>query len=361
MKENLIFNSIISLAIVVLVIVNYFKHSKNEKVIKIIHNLSFIAIIYAIILIFSLFWLFDILLFSSQDYLVIYTLVIVIQSIIFFKIYYLFSGNNNLYYILTVYFLGFFSIFARTYNFLFLIIIISFLLHLIIFVMFSYRADEYKKIGYLGIFYSLLSIIFSVIVMNNLTEIYFFSVIINVVFFILLYYFFKDLNLYPPIYKKYKQYNASMYFFKFLRYFIFVVVLTNFVFIGTIGVHELGHYVMSKVYDCESSRIVYENDFPRTEVMCTNLESNKNLVVGGFIFPFILAIFLFSLGGSFLKDISLEIIGFNFIISYHDFLELGLTDNLIMGAMILGIIFVVMGIMYLAKSITEDYTHLIFQ
>ena len=77
-------------------------------------------------------------------------------------------------------------------------------------------------------------------------------------------------------------------------------------------------------------------------------------------FCFLISVLLFVIGGKFIKDISLLMAGFNLIFSNKDFLDLGLSDNLVMATAIFGVLLLIIGMVILTRSTTEDYVHEIF-
>jgi hypothetical protein len=140
----------------------------------------------------------------------------------------------------------------------------------------------------------------------------------------------------------------------FLKHLIFIIIITNFVFIGTVTVHELGHAVSAQISNCEGTRIIYEmNSFPHTEINCENTSLKQNWVLAGILFPLAIALLLMFGGGTSIKEIALEIIGFNLAISYLDYQVLGLPKSISIIVMVFGISLSVLGLALLAKSRAE--------
>jgi hypothetical protein len=305
---------------------------------------------------FSFLWFFDFLKYRANDFEFIYSLAILVQSLLLFIIIYLFSGNKKLFYFLFFYLMVFLSFFYNAFNFLYLFLITSFLLTLLFFIGLLYKSDFYKKISYLGIIYSFVSLFLFFLLLFNIGEAYTFSLFSNFLFFILTIQILEILSKNPPLHKNYSSYGRTdSYFVTFFRYFIFILILTNFVFIATIAIHEFGHFTVAGFYDCEYKRIVYEKNFPHTEVLCRELTNRNWVTLGGLLSPFLISLFLLIVGGKFIKDISLLIIGFNLIASNKDLLDLGFSENLVMASIIAGILFLIFGIVMLARSRTEEY------
>ncbi|MBR9704690.1 hypothetical protein GOV12_04710 [Candidatus Pacearchaeota archaeon] len=153
-----------------------------------------------------------------------------------------------------------------------------------------------------------------------------------------------------------KKFKSKSLFFQYLRYLVFIITITNLVFIGTVAIHEFGHFITSKYYDCETSKIIYEEDMPYTEALCKDSKNQIIFLLSGVLFPIVLAILLFGIGGIFIRDISILIFGFNLIASFRDFRELGLSDNIVVMLLIGGVILLFIGIVLLAKSRVEEYS-----
>jgi hypothetical protein len=353
---NIIFliNSIISLAVALMLFIKFFKNY-NKEMHKIIRYFSFIGVLYFFVSVFSFLWFLNVLNYSSQDFLFIYSLVILIQSIFLFMVIYSFSKNKKMFYFLFFYFIIFLSFFSSAFNFLYLFLITSFLLTLLFFLDLSLRYGECRIPSYFGIFYSVISLLFSLLLLFQIGGIFIFSLFSNLVFFIFILIFLKNVKKYPCVdSKRIKECKQQHYILVFLRYFVFILVLTNFVFIATISIHEFGHLTVSKFYDCEYGRIVYENSSARTEILCKDLSGNIFVLFGGVLLPFLIAAALFIIGGKFIKDISLLMIGFNFIACNKDLLDLGFSENIIMLSLIAGVLCLISGIVMLIRSRLED-------
>jgi hypothetical protein len=343
-------NGIVSLIIALLLGVNFFKHYKNKKVHEIVNYLSFIGVLYLFVALFSFFWFFEALKYNPEDFLFLYSLVILIQSIFFFMIVYLMSQNKKLFYFLFFYLIIFLSFFSSAFNFLYLFLITSFLLTLLFFINLCFRKDVYSKIGYMGIFYSSFSLLLYLLLLFRMGEVFIFSFFSNLLFLILAFIFLRDIKNYPKIKSKIKRKRKGV--LVFLRFFVFILILTNFVFIATIAIHEFGHLTTARFYECSYSRIVYDQDI-HTEFLCNELPNKNIVVLGGVLLPLVIAGFLFILGGKLIKDISLLMIGFNLIAANKDLLDIGLSENIVTLSLTAGVLFLIGGISLLVKSRVE--------
>ncbi|HKL23242.1 MAG TPA: hypothetical protein VJ895_00655, partial [Candidatus Nanoarchaeia archaeon] len=155
---NLFFliNGILYFGIFLFFILKFRKHYDSSTA-KIARAFSFIGIVYFFISVSSIFWFFDLLKYSQNDFLFLYSLGMIIQSLILFKVVYLFSKNKNLFYFLAFYLLILFSLFFSIDTFLVLSLVASSLFGLLVFINFSFLDDKYKKAGYFGILYFTIS------------------------------------------------------------------------------------------------------------------------------------------------------------------------------------------------------------
>ncbi len=355
MNLLMLINFVITFAIFLATTINFFKHYRKKKISKIINYFSIIGFFYVLISVLLFIWsVFDFITYAPNDFLLLYSLTILFQTLIIFKVIGILTDNKKLSYFLFLYFIALFSLYSALFSIYYLILLISFLLLLISFLSFSSSLPDYKKSANFGIFYSSVSTLLLVFVYFNIKLISIFSLISNFLFLLFVISFFKNLKEFPPETKEKKQ-RKENYALIFLKYFIFIIVLTNFVFLGTLSLHEFGHFSVSKIYNCDEIKIVYEGNLPYTELLCQNQDSAFLGILGGITLPIIIAIILFIIGGKFIKEISLLILGFNFILSYHDFTDLNFSDNLVFFSLILGVLFLVIGIVLLAKSRTEDY------
>jgi len=353
-----IINLVVSLAVFVFLFINFIKHHKEDRVKRVIWYFLLIGCLYFIIAIFSFIWSFSILEYIETDFLFIYTLIILLQSFFLFIILYQVMYNRKLFYFLISYIVIFFLVLLLGILYMNYFIVASFLFMLLTFIGLVMTKQNYRVPGYFGIIYCIVSIFLHALFFLNIGCLCYFNVVSNFLFFIFVFYFFRKLEECPPEIVVKKGSRKKNYFIVFLSHFVFMLVLINFIFVGTIVLHEFGHLAVSNFYDCEYGKIVYEGGFPRTEIVCSDPnQDNSFLLVSGLLFPFIIAILLLIVGGKFLREIALLLIGFNLVISFKDFTDLGMHDNIIMFFIILGIFLAIAGIILLARSKTEEYIY----
>jgi hypothetical protein len=341
-------NLIVCFLVFLISIIRLIKN-KNENHKNLFITCLNIGIVYLLVSVFSFLWLFEIFFYNSYDFLIIFTIAIIIQSLSLLRLYYLMYSDKKLFYLLFFYLITLFGIFSLNL-FVYLLLISSFLLILILFIKFNPIKKWFIKATIFGIIYCLISLFVVILILFNFGEIYIFSLFTNLLFLIFFYFNLKTLDIFNPRQKQDKFIKNMPLLYLYLRYFIFIITITNFIFIGTISLHEFGHFAAANFYECESSKIIYENYLPYTEALCNDTNNQLIFTLSGFFLPLLIAVFLFIIGGIFIRDISLLIIGFNLIVSFKDLKNIGLTDNIIMVIILAGVLSIVLGIVLLAKS-----------
>ena len=352
MKILFLLNGVLFFGIFVSILINFVKHQDDQKE-RIARLFAFIGLVYLLFSISSILWAFEILDYSEFDFLFLYSVSLIFQSLMLFRIVYLFSKNKRLFYFLGFCLITLLYLIVVFHNVIVFSFLFSFFFSLFRSLEFIFIWGNYRNVGYFGILYSGISLILHFFLFYDSGSLYFFSLASNFLFLVFLFVFFKDLEKYKiRIFPKLRKERS--YFLSLLGHLIFIITLTNFIFIGTIGIHEFGHYGVSKFYDCEYRKIVYEDDLFHTEVLCEEGANSIWVVLGGILFPLLIAILLFLIGGTFMQEIAILIVGFNLISISKDFLDLGISNNFILGVVFLGALAIIYGIFLLAKSRTEE-------
>ena len=270
--------------------------------------------------------------------------------------------SKKLFYLLSIYLIPALSLFLEL-SFSNLLLISSFLLIIILFILLI-SSPAFSNSSRFAIFYASISLFLHSILLFQGEFSPVICVISNSFFLAFFFFFLIDLNKLPLDFfeKKNLKLKHNNYVFDFLRYFVFIIILTNFIFVGVLSIHEGGHFIASKLSpNCGLERIVYEGGLPHTEILCANSDVSTNLVIfGGILLPLLVALLMFFGGGTFMKEISLLIIGFDILISYKDFIDLGFSQNVSTFFSIFGGAIVLLAIGILAKSRTteEEFIHL---
>ena len=345
-------NGIISLLICLFIILHFFKQRRDKNLKKIVYWFFAIALCYLVLLIYSIIWHFGIFSYNSTDFNLIYSIIILIQTLILFKIVYFFKKDKKILYFLSSYLLAFFSFYITGFSSI--ILVVSYLLILLLSLNFVSFHKEHKNIGYSGITYSMVSLILQILLFLHIGDIFSFSIASRLLFFIFIFYFLRDLKHYQIIQSEIKT-KEEPSILLFIKYFIFIIAIINILLIGTLGIHEFGHVIISKFYNCESRSIFYEQGtYPYSEIVCDNSSGKSYITIAGPLLPIMLSLLLLIVGGGFIKSLSLIIAGFDILSAYKDLYELGLSDNVVFASTIIGFILLLGGIYLLAKSRMQE-------
>jgi hypothetical protein len=357
MKIIFFLNTIISICIFLVTVKGFLKHYKNERNNKIINHLAILGLFYLFFSILSFLWFFNFLTYSQQDFVLLYFVLIMIQTFLILLIARLLAHGKMINSLLFIYLIMIVLLVVISHNSFQIALLFSFLFLLLFFLRLSFNKGKYLKISYFGIFYSLISLIFHLSLIFGYGNAYAFNLFSNLIFLALIVVFLKNL---PNLPLRRKISKNTHYIISFFRYFTFIIVLTNLVFIGTVGMHEAGHFFIAKSYSCNYERIVYEGLLPHTEVLCSGDASRIAALVGGIGLPLVIALAIYLIGGKFLKDLAMLILGFNLIISARDLSDLGLSQNIIISVAFFGLISIIIGVVMLAKSRIEEHPNLLF-
>ena len=361
-KVLLLLNALITLAIALFLIVKFTKINKDSPSRRAYFLLFLMGTIFILPCLLFLLWFLGIISYNSSDLLFIHSIIIFFEAILLLLIVHYFRRSKKVFYLLFIYLIFIFSMVIGL-NFSDMLLISSLLLILILFILLISFPD-FAKSSRFAIFYSSISLFLQIILLFQDQFSPIITLISNIFFLIFLFFFLLDINNISTRFfeRKILRLKHSHYLFDFLRYFVFIIILTNFIFIGVLATHEGGHFLISKLTpNCGLERIVYEGGLPRTEILCDNSVSSTNKILfGGIFIPIIVALLFFFGGGTFMKEISLLIIGFDILISYKDFIDLGFSQNVSTFFSIFGGVIILLAIGILAKSRTteEEFIHL---
>jgi hypothetical protein len=361
-KFLFLLNTFVCLGISLFLIINFFKSTKKLHLKKALFLFLLMGLVFLLPSIVFLSWSFNLAVYNFNDLLFIHSIIVFFEAILLLIIIYQLRKNKKIFYLLFIYLIFILS-FLMGLDFSTFLLISSLLFIMILFIILI-SIPYFSRISKSAILYTSVSIFLQIplLIRNEFSSTA--ILISNLFFFIFLLFFIKDLKTIPQIsYEKNIKLKYNRYIFDFLRYFVFIIILTNFIFIGVLAIHEAGHFFVSKLSpDCDLERIVYEGNLPHTEILCsTPTDSSMNRIIfGGIFLPVIVALLFFFGGGTFMKEISLLILGFDILISYKDFIDLGFSQNISIFFSIFGVIIILLAIGILAKSRTteEEFIHL---
>lgn len=342
--------SFVCLIISLTLIYNYFRHYQNDKIRKVSNwfSLSFIAYLLLALLFFS--WSFEYIKYSSSDFNIIYSSILIFLVLLFFKIVFLITNDKKIFYYFIIYILlALFSLFI-TNNFYKIILPLSYFV--LLFLSFSYflARKECKHFGYALATYSAFSLLIQVLSLVGF-KISNISIIISFLFYlIVVIIFIKDASNFPRNVEKIK-YNNDSKIVNFVRYFIFVLILFNLILLSTLVIHESGHIFSAKLLNCQYHTYVFDDNGRslQTETFCSNSLTGLIVALGGIILPLIVAIIFYLVGGNLSKAISLIMLGSGVLMSSADLIVMGVSDNLVFSVDFVSVIIIVWGVVSLSK------------
>ncbi|MCK4997490.1 hypothetical protein KAS08_04245 [Candidatus Pacearchaeota archaeon] len=308
-----------------------------------------ISITYLIFAIITFFWSMGLQQFTLEKLTTLLASLIIIQTISLILILSKIQKNKKITYQIPLLLL---SIIPALINksYLHITIPVAFLITIMTFLTFI---DEHKHHITILIAYASISLMFYLSAFISTKPTLILTLISTTIFLLFFAEFLKTLF----VNKKPKHYPAHLQsspIIPFLKHLIFIIIITNFVFIGTVAVHELGHAVSAQISDCEGTKIVYEmNGFPHTEINCEDESQKQIWILSGILLPIAIALLLMFSGGTSIKEIALEIIGFSLAIAYLDIQALGIPKSIAIIVTIFGISLSILGLVLLAKSRTK--------
>ena len=348
---ELIIQGLAAALVATIAIKSFVKSYSKPKYENFYFPVIFIGILNIILVSFSFLWFFKIINYTLSDLLVMYCFLVTLQTFSFFGIIYFSLPGNKMLLLLSSYVLVIFS-FVFHFSPIYLVVGISLLVFLVLSLRLSSEVGH-KKTGYAGILYSSVSLLSLVFIFFRPFLVKFLVPLSTLFFLFFIYILTKQIKGNPLNLKKRVEDKKESSILHFIKYFIFIIVITNFIFIGTIGIHEFGHLGVSKFYDCNYRKIVYEEGVPHTEVLCGDLTNNLWVILGGVLSPILVAAILFLIGGRLIKDLSFLVLGFNLMASYQDIIDLNISQNLSIFVVALGLTFVIIGIALLARTRVE--------
>lgn len=352
MLWGFIFAGILGTLLCAYLLGHFFRHYLHEKIGRISRTVALFGLVYGGLALFSFLWGFSLLPFSLMEFFAVFAVFAVLQTLLFFRLVFLFSRSRHLFYYGVLYLCLLPLLFVSLHYASFFVSLLSYLLSLLLFSSFLSQRPSFHLLGYLGIGYSALSIAFLLAVFFSSFSASLFLVFSSLFLLVLFSLLLSDLSEKAPS-RRSSSPSSSPYFLTFVQYFVFVLTITNFVFIGTIAIHEFGHYALSQYYGCEHARVIFDSNFPRTEVLCSQDEFAPFITWAGILLPLGVAALLFFVGGVFMREIAFLVVGFNLLASHHDLLSLGVSEGLSLAVVFLGAISFFSGIVGLILSRTE--------
>ena len=256
MEIVILLSSIFALFVFLFVIYYFIRKVKFESFFKVDLSVLLIGIVYLLFSAVLISWAFGRFNFDVTDFLIVYAFVLAVEMICLINILYQYNKNKRiLYSILTLVVVVPISLLNIIY--LHLIIPISLFVILLSFLIFS---DSHQRTTTFLMIYTVFSLLAYVVSLIWQSGIPLLILVSNLLFFLFIQSFLTQLRhrqipFLPPLKKK------DSPIVHFLKHFIFIIIITNFIFIGTVGVHELGHLLAASASDnCEGNKIYLKNE-----------------------------------------------------------------------------------------------------
>ena len=350
MEVVLFITALATLSIFLVILMSLIKEIRTESLNRKEVPLTILALSYLVFTISLFLWSINFFPFNLSDFLIVFSIVLIVQTICLLTIQYEIKQNKKIFYALFPLALALPIVFYIP-NSIHLIIPITLFITLLTFLT---TISLHKKVTRYIILYTAVSLflyLFAVLWQNMITTL---TLVSSMLFLLFITSFLKSLkfNIQQSPHLSREPESPLIHF---LKHFVFIIIITNFVFIGTISVHELGHLLASSQSDCEESKIIYELEgLPHTQIKCTDTSQQNLWILGGILLPFAIAFFLFFSGGKFIKEFSAQIVGFNLILSYLDIMALGFSKAIATFSLVSGIILATFSLALLVKTRVDN-------
>jgi hypothetical protein len=346
---SIIVSFIASVGIIFFLLEGLVKNRIKDK--KFIYILGALALAYIVSLVLQTLWLFNIYSYADSDFLTLNCMVIVAEAFAFYFFVILFKKNNLTSITLTLYLIGLCLTFLSPLNFALFAMIASFFFMLLLFLnLIDSKQVIIRKISYSILMYAGISIILSFLIALGINLSLAFLTIINLLFLLVAYYLshhFPDYSAFPGTSAKDKP-----FFLMFLKYMIFIIAFTNIVLISTLSLHEFGHVLTARYYNCDARAIFFEKGlYPYSEINCGNVSGDVLIALAGLVLPIAIALLLFFIDNSIVRATALLVAGFNLIAGYKDFKEVNLSASIILVFTLFGVLLLLFGLIFLARFV----------
>ncbi|MEK6808540.1 MAG: hypothetical protein AABY14_02540, partial [Nanoarchaeota archaeon] len=346
-----ILNGLSQLAIALLAFYVLFSFYKKDKQIKLIGwILGLNGIFYFIFSFLNISWAFNFLAPNTPDFILLHTIITVISSILLLYVVYKITSNKNLIYLFLIFLISLFSITYGINSFFLITLLLTYFLIIIIFLnliivnhkSFSprnfygllylrvLRGDargsayehlqqesplktflvgdiftNYLSAGYFGISYAIISLAFLFIYLWSKLSYqlwWFIPHTLNLLILLFIFSGIKKLGVDKPPKRKMHNHPILSIILLYLKYIMFIVSMSGFIFLSTVSIHEVGHVFIAKYYGCEDTKaIIYDwGNYPHAEIKCRNSYNDTIITLGGILSTFIVIIIFLLSGNEFI-------------------------------------------------------------
>jgi hypothetical protein len=138
------------------------------------------------------------------------------------------------------------------------------------------------------------------------------------------------------------------------KFSFFVIALSVFLMLGTLGVHELGHSITAKAFGC-SHETSFGIGHAVTHVMCESSAGSILIILGGFILTLVVSLLMYFMGNDFAKRLSFLLLAFSMLISIDDFTVLNMPYSVIVIIVFISALLIGYGISLIVRNYELEY------
>jgi hypothetical protein len=295
---------------------------------------------------------------SEKDFIFMFLVTTTITSMVFVFVSYKLSRNRNLVFLFLLFLVSILAADLAREFFVPIALGISLLLLLISFSEFLFFRNRFlRRAGLMGMSSTLIMIAFSLLMVNfDANSIPWF--ITTMLLFSAVFLLFKDMQKEGPIEEHPQQHHVATHAASILlKFLIFITSLSAFIFLSVVSLHEFGHAIVGQYYGCEQYKaVIYDvSHQPRTEFSCDDPYNNFFLSIAGFAITILLGLLFLMVGDAFTYRLSTLILGYALLISYGDFLDLGLSPGLALVLTLLSVIVIIFSVIRLSSYYLSHY------
>ena len=350
-------NGLSYLAVALITFYIFFSFSKKSGTIRKLGNIFGVnGIFYLVFAFLNFSWVFNFLDPTKEDFIFMSFVLTVISAILILYAIYKITDNRNLVYLVVLFLVTIFAINFSLNSFFLFSMAASYLLIMIVFLDLIFFSNLYlRKAGFVGLFYTIISIIFLILMHYDFGSLNLLWFIPNISMFIVFYFIFLDIEklgvIEKKIFPKKKKWFMLNCINVFIKFFIFILSMTVFIMVSVIALHEFGHVIVAQYYGCEHTRaIIYDVvvKAPHTEIECSSYYNNLLLTFGGVLTTIIVGLVFLLTGGQFTSKLSYLIFGFSLLISYGDLTDAGISKGITATIIFLSILIIIIAIVKLS-------------
>jgi len=346
---NFILNGLSGLLFVVLTLyVNFSIRENEDRLIKFRNIISLNGILFLMLSFLYFSWVIGYLKPSSKDFVFLMFVINVLTSIFITYLIFKITENTNIIYLTVFYISTIFAINHSLNSFFIFSMGVSYLLVLLVSLELIFDYNILLKIsGFIGLLYSIVSMIFLILITINYKPYNMWWFIPNILLILMYYIIFlyfkeKSNNFKLKIKNKYKKKFDNIYLI-FVKFIIFIIAINLFVLLSVISFHEFGHVISAQFYGCEHAKAIIFDllNYPHTEIVCSGYFNDFIISLGGLMVTILLFLIFYITGNNFIKLFSFLILGYSLIISFRDYIDLGISNNIQFLIMALSILFLI--------------------